>query len=182
METRSKLITSVFAILLLGLLGTLLPASAQNYPSSQVLILQTKANPTEPPIIEESDDDQTIFKVHPTGTVTGDLEGTFSQRITQVVPSDTELAINVLEPIATFFTIETKEGVIEGYYSGAFYFQEGTYPDANMQQRGQILSVTAAYADLYLAEVFFDSIVDFEEVDGSMIPLGDSGTLIIAPR
>ena len=81
-----------------------------------------------------------------------------------------------------FFTIETEEGAIEGYYSGAFYFQEGTYPDANMQQRGQILSVTAAYADLYLAEVFFDLIVDFEEVNGSMVPLGDSGTLIIAPR
>ena len=182
MKTRSKLIISVFAILMLGLLGTLLPVSAQNYPSSQVLILQTKANLTEPPIIEESANGQTIFKLHPTGAVTGTLEGTFSQRITQVVPSDTVPAINVLEPITTLFTIETEEGVIEGYYSGAFYFQEGTYPDANMQQRGQILSVTAAYADLYLAEVFFNSIVDFEEVNGSMVPLGDSGTLTIAPR
>jgi hypothetical protein len=182
MKASLKLIISVFTILLLGLLGTLLPAGAQDYPSSQVLILQTKAALTESPIIEATADGQTIFKLHPTGTVTGSLEGTFSQRITQIIPSDTVNAINVLEPITTFFTIETEEGMIEGYYSGAFYFQEGTFPDANMQQHGQILSVTAAYADLYLAEVFFDSIVDFEEVDGAMIPLGDSGTLIIAPR
>ena len=123
-----------------------------------------------------------VFKVNPVGTVTGDLEGTFSERITQVEPADEVPAINLLQEIATFFTIETEEGVIEGYYSGPFYFPEDTFPDPVSHQHGQVLSVTAAYADLYLADVFYDGMVDYEEVDGNLFALGDSGTLIITPR
>ena len=184
MNTRSKFITLVFAILLLGLLGTLLPTMAQDQVPHQVLTLQVSAVPNEPPTTEETADGGIVFKVNPVGTATGDLEGAFSQRITQVESAgflaNFESGLAWLEPITTFFTIETEEGVIEGYYSGAFYFPENAFPsDAVFQQHGQVLSVTAAYSDLYLADVYYDGIVDFND-EG--IPLGDSGTLIIAPR
>lgn len=184
MKTRSKLSTSVFAILLLGLLGTLLPASAQDAPRyPAILTLHISAAPAEPPIIEDTADGGVVFKVNPVGSVTGDLEGTYSQRITQVDPCPTcEPQANQLIPIAAFFVIETADGSIEGYYSGAFYASEESFPDQLLNVHGQILAVTGAYADLYLADVYYDGIVDFEEVDGSLVGLGDSGTLIIAPR
>jgi hypothetical protein len=178
MKGRSKLIV----IFLLGLSVTLWPASAQDQPNHEVLTLQISAAPTESPTFEDTADGRIVFKVNPVGPVTGDLEGTFSHRVTQVEPASNEIAIGLLESTTAFFTIETEEGMIEGYYTGAFYFHEDTFPDATVRQRGQVLSVTAAYAELYLADVYYDAMVDFEEVDGSLIPLGDSGTMVIAPR
>lgn len=174
------------AIVVLSLAMLIWPLSAQDDTAvlpERVLSLQFSAGPTEPPVIEEADD-TFIFKVNPIGIVSGSLEGAFIQRITQVHPNvlDPTNAVNRQLGVSTFFTIETDEGIIEGYYAGTFYFPEAVHPDAVVRQYGQVLSVTAAYADLYLAEVFYDGVVDFEEVDGAMIGLGDSGTLTIAPR
>ncbi len=188
MKNKSKMTGTMLAILLLALSFTLGPTSAQDEPPTlpvRVLTLQctTTFTLTQPPTLDFTADGQIlVFKVNPVGTVTGDLEGTFVQRITQVEPTDEVPAINLLQEIATFFTIETEEGVIEGYYSGPFYFSEETFPDPVSHQHGQILSVTSAYADLYLADVFYDGVVDYEEVDGKPFTVGDHGTLIIAPR
>lgn len=175
---------AMIVITLLGLASALWPASAQEeLRSPHALELQFTAAPTEPPLVEEAGDIG-VFKVNPVGTVSGDLEGTFTERITQVDPivlMPTNEANDLLD-ITTFFTIETDEGTIEGYFYGAFYFPEETYPDAILRQQGHVLSVTAAYADLYLADVVYEGIVDFEDVDGTVIALGDSGTLLIAPR
>lgn len=181
MKTTSR---SVRVILIIGFL-TLLSvywAAAQEESGRAVLVLQFSAAPSEPPTIEEAGSTG-VFKVNPSGTVTGDLEGTLSQRITQVDPMIV-LPTNVtaLVDVTTFFTIQTDEGTIEGYYYGAFYFPEATAPDATVKQQGKVLSVTAAYADLYLADVYYDGVVDFEEVDGTEVAVGDSGTIIIAPR
>lgn len=186
MKIRKHFSRMIVVILPLALLVGVWPGSAQDEAQilpERVLSLEFSAGPTEPPIIEEAPD-TFVFKVNPVGTVTSALEGTFAQRVTQVHPFVLEPtnAINQQFPITTFFTIETDEGAIEGYYAGAFYFPEAVHPDASVQQYGQVLSVTATYADLYLAEVFYEGIVDFEEVDGMMIGLGDSGMLTIAPR
>ena len=182
MKNRSRMTGTMLAVLLLALTCTLGPTSAQDEPPLKVMTLQFSAVLTEPPTLEDTGDGRVVFKVNPVGTVTGDLEGTFSQRVIQVEPVDALPAINLLQETAAFFTIETDEGVIEGYYSGPFYFPEDTFPDAVVRQHGQVLSVTAAYADLYLADVFYDGLVDLEEVEGNLVPLGDSGTLVIAPR
>jgi hypothetical protein len=184
MKNRPKSTVVITLIVLCSLLAWIMPGSAQEeLPSRHVLELQFTAAPTEPPTFEDAGD-VGIFKINPVGTVTGDLEGAFSQHITQVDPvvlEDTS-PVNLLIDITTFFTIETEEGVIEGYYTGAFYNPEAIQPDVVARQHGQVLSVTAAYADLYLADVYYEGTVDFEEVDGEAIALGDSGTIVIAPR
>ena len=181
MNIRLKLIGT---LIIVGLAAMLLPASAQEVPPVRhVLELQFSAAPTEPPTIESAGYTG-VFKVNPVGTVTGDIEGSFSERITQVDPivNLPTNSVNDLLDITTFFTIETDDGPIEGYFYGVFYFPEKSWPDAIVRQQGRILSVTAAYADLYLADVIYDGVVDFEDVDGTLIPQGDSGTMIIAPR
>ena len=183
MRIRLKF-TAIIIGLFCGLGIALLPAAAQDKEPHQVLSLQVSAVAVEPPTIEEIPGGGIVFKVNPVGTVAGDLEGTFSQRVIQVESgeflSDFEAGLAWLEPVAVFFTITTDEGVIEGYYTGAFYFPEETFPsDAAFKERGLVLSVTAAYSDLYLADIYYDGIVDFTD-EG--IPLGDSGTITIAPR
>ena len=162
MLTRSKF--TLFVVFMLFVVT--MSAAAQDARSfPHALTLHISAAPTEPPIIDDLGDDWTLFHVNPAGSVTGDLEGTYTQRITQETPCSTcDAAVNQLQPITAFFTIETDEGSIEGYYSGAFYSTEESFPDNYIRVHGQILSVTAAYADLYLADVYYDGIVDFEEV------------------
>ena len=75
------------------------------------------------------------------------------------------------------FTIETDLGTLEGYYAGSFYLSEAG-DGADIDAYGQILSVSGAYADLYLAEVFVTSQVQF--VDGRSV--GESGTMTISTR
>ncbi len=150
----------------------------------KVLTLRFSAAPAEPPTIEPAQD-AIVFKANPVGKVTGDLEGTFTERVTQI--ADPELnypiaPVNKVEPITTFFTIKTSTGTIEGYFWGTFYFPAQGYPDATVRQHGQVLSVTPAYANLYLADVYYDAVVDFEIKGDTQVPLGDSGTLVISPR
>ena len=182
MKTRNKLFASFGFVLLLALVTSLWPAIAQDvpyYPST--LTLHISSAPTEPPTVDVLTDGSNLFRINPVGSVTGDLEGSFAQRITQVDScSNCDPAVNQLIPITAFFTIETGEGSIEGYYSGAFYSTEESFPDQLVKAHGQILSVTAAYADLYLADVYYDGVVDFEEIDGSLVPLGDRGPMVIS--
>jgi len=150
----------------------------------KVLTLRFTAAPAEPPTIEPAGD-TVVFKVNAVGKVTGDLDGTLSERVTQIAGGGVNYPIapvNKVEPITTFFTIKTSTGTIEGYFWGTFYYPAQGYPDATVRQHGQVLSVTPAYANLYLAEVYYDGVVDFEIKGDTQIPLGDSGTLVIAPR
>ena len=184
MKIRSQMMGTMIVITLFGLAAALLPASAQDEPPRRHrLELKFSAAPTEPPSIEPAGD-TAVFRINPVGTVTGDLEGSFSQRITSVdsLAMSPPNPVNYLEDIATFFTIETDDGTIEGFYYGASSFPEATYPDSIVKQHGLVIAVTAAYANLYLADVYYDGVINFEEVNGIMAGIGDSGTLIIAPR
>ena len=178
MKTRSKLSGAIVAMLVLALFTALLPASAQDQATQKVWTLHIAAVGTEPPSIEKTADGRDVFKVNPIGTVTGDLEGTYTQRITQVDECTTCYAVNDMIPMTGYFTIETSEGKMEGYYTGVFHATKDTFPDYKMKVQGQILSVTPSYADLFLADVYYDGIVDFE----NGVPLGDSGEMNIVPR
>ena len=184
MRSVDKFLGITVAILLSGLLAASWVAAQDQpqTPSLHVLTLQVSAAPAGPPTIGKTPEGWDLFKVNPVGNVTGDLEGAFSQRITQIDPCSDCIEVNQFIPITAFFTIETDEGMLEGYYSGTFYSTEASFPDHLVRVHGQILSVTPAYADLYLADVYYDGIVDFETIDGATIPLGDSGTMIISPR
>ena len=79
--------------------------------------------------------------------------------------------------MSIIFTIETELGVIEGFYTGSFH-RPDDMDHADIDASGKILSVSGAYADLYLADVFVKSAVQF--VDGRSI--GESGTITIAAQ
>lgn len=180
MRRRYQFLAMVLALLLIPVVAIVSAQDGPLYPTQ--LALQIDASPTGPPLIESLTDGEVIFHIDVAGTAAGDLAGSFVQDITQVDPCPTCYAPDQLQPITAFFTIETDEGKIEGYYVGSFYATEGTFPDYIIQVHGQILSVSAVYADLYLADVYYNANVDFEEVEGETVPLGDSGTMIIAPR
>lgn len=82
-----------------------------------------------------------------------------------------------LHPVTVMFTIETEDGTLEGFYAGSLYLAEGS-DQASIHASGMLLSVSGAYADLYLAEVFVSSTVQF--VDGRSV--GESGTMTITAR
>ncbi|NDJ78705.1 MAG: hypothetical protein GYB65_20845 [Chloroflexi bacterium] len=125
-----------------------------------------------PPTIEPLSDGRVVFKINAEGPVTGALEGTMRSAITEVNPDPP-----VYQGIGITFTIETENGMLEGFYSGTIYHPTDA-PIATVSGHGQILSVSGAYADLFLADVLVSSEVQFE--DGRST--GESGTLTITPR
>jgi hypothetical protein len=135
------------------------------------LTLEFSTELTAEPSFDFLEDGRIVFNAKTAGALSSGLEGTLSQNVTQVVYTPEPPA----EPITTSFRIETADGWIEGYVSGYFYREPGQ--DASVQQHGQVLSVSAAYADWFLADVFFDSIVLINE----NTPLGDTGTMTLFP-
>lgn len=145
-----------------------------DFSSAPVVLEYTTAGSGPPAItIEPLTDGRMAFRVDGSGTVSGAFEGTITFRVSEVTPNPSP----PFHPIAVMFTIETEDGVIEGYYVGSFHLPEGA-DQSNVNASGQILSVSGAYADLYLADVFVTGTVQF--VDGRSV--GDSGTITIAAR
>jgi hypothetical protein len=184
MKGMDKFFRTMTFVLLFGMIVTHWSVSAQDaLPSRHILQLQFSAAPSGPPTVEPVGS-IAVFKIDPKGEVKGDLEGTFTEHITQLDTdiNATTIPVNSLQDITTFFSIKTNDGTIEGYFYGAFYFPEEANGDAVVQQHGHVLSVTGAYANLYMADVIYEGVVDFKEVNGASIGVGDSGTLLIAPR
>lgn len=118
-----------------------------------------------PPDIEVLPDGTLIFKVTVLETISGDLTGTLTERITQVYPLSEE---NGLLPITTTWTLETADGTISGYYSGLFqHMRDGTH---FITEQGEVLSVTGAYVNLYQARVSYRAtlLADHMTASGSM--------------
>jgi hypothetical protein len=103
-----------------------------------------------PPSVVVLADGTVIFKITVIQTVSGDLTGTLTESITQVYPISEE---NGLLPIATHWRLDTYDGSMEGYYSGKFmHLQDGSH---EITEHGEVLSVTGAYVDFYLAIVTY---------------------------
>ena len=141
--------------------------------SSEPLILEFSNSATGPPMIEPLSDGRMTFRITGAGPVTGSIQGTFTGRITEVTSNPSP----PYHPVTVLFTVETEQGVIEGFYAGSFHLPDGA-DHSDVNATGQILSVSGAYADLYLADVYVTSQVQF--VDGRSV--GESGTMTIAPR
>lgn len=141
--------------------------------SNQLLILEFNTTPTGHPDLEPVSQNRQVFKVNATGPVKGDLVGKLNASVTEVhaVPPPPH------HGIAITFNLETEQGTIEGYYSGSIHIVEGGQR-ALINGYGQILSVTGAYADLFLAEVFVSS--EVPRVDGRAT--GAKGRMTISPR
>lgn len=118
-----------------------------------------------PPSVVVLGDGTLIFKLTAFESVTGDLTGTLTEKITQVYPVTEE---NGLLPITTSWKLETANGTIEGYYSGLFqHMQSG---DHMITQQGEILSVTGAFVNLYQARVQYQAVLlaDHMTVSGTL--------------
>lgn len=167
----------VLSFTLIGLFGA---AQAQDAAPVEPLtlrgepvVLNFSSGAAGPPTVEMLSDGRMTFRIQAAGDVSGALEGSISAKVSEVtaVPSP------AFHPVTVIFTIETDLGQIEGYYAGSLYLAEGS-DSAIIDASGQILSVSGAYADLYLADVIVSSAVQF--VDGRSV--GESGTMTLAAR
>lgn len=140
---------------------------------SEPVDLEFSTGAAGPPTIEPLTDGRMVFRIMSAGEVSGTLQGSISAKVSEV----TSMPPPLFHAVSVMFTIETEDGVIEGYYAGSFH-RSAEGDQAIINASGLILSVSAAYADLYLAEVFVTSAVQF--VDDRSV--GESGTMRIAAR
>lgn len=141
--------------------------------ASEPVVLEFSSGAAGPPTIELLTDGRMTFRITGAGTVTGALAGNLTARVSEVTSNPPP----PFHEVTVMFTIETEQGVIEGYYAGSLHRPEGA-DQADISATGAILSVSGAYADLYLAEVIVNSAVQF--VDGRSV--GESGTITISAR
>lgn len=156
----------VLGVLAIGLAVWAAPGTAA---AGQPLRLELEELGGGPPVIEVVDG-KVVFKIKPVQSVSGDLEGTLTERITQVFPvGDDEGEL----PIATLWKLQTDEGTIEGAYSGIFsHLPDGSHL---IVQQGSVFSVTGAYAGLFQARVTYRAVLAADHFD-------ISGRLTIVPR
>ncbi len=141
--------------------------------ASEPVVVEFSTGAAGPPTIEVLTDGRMTFRIMAAGEVSGALQGSISAQVSEV----TAMPSPPLHPVTVLFTIETEQGVLEGYYAGSIYLPDGA-DQARISASGHILSVSGVYADLYLAEVIVNSAVQF--VDGRSV--GESGTLTISAR
>lgn len=175
--TRVLLHIFSIGITILGLVSGVAAQDAQPVEplplAGEPVMLEFSVGAAGPPTIEPLTNGRMTFRIEAAGEVTGALSGSVSAKISEVtpVPSPPYHSVTII------FTIETDDGVLEGYYAGSFHQPEGA-DQANISAVGKILSVSGAYADLYLADVYVTSTVQF--VDGRSV--GESGSMLIAAR
>jgi len=171
-----------FRILLIGItiLGMSSAVLAQDIDTIEPLdlsagpvALEFSLSAAGPPTIELLTDGRMTFRIMAVGQVSGSLEGNLMAKVSEV----TAMPSPPLHPVTVMFTIETELGTLEGYYAGSLHLADGS-EQAVVNASGLILSVSGAYADLYLADVYVSSTVQF--VDGRSV--GESGILTIAAR
>lgn len=168
-STKTLVRSLVWIFLSAGLLG--LPAtSVGGAQGNRPINLQFVGAGGGPPSVVVLGDGTLIFKITVFESITGDLTGTLTERVTQVYPVSEE---NGLLPITTSWTLQTAEGTIEGYYSGEFHHMH----DGNhvITQHGEVLSVSGAYASLYQAKVSYQAVLLADHMT-------ISGTMTIHPR
>jgi hypothetical protein len=141
--------------------------------SASPVVLEYTLGAAGPPTIEPLTDSRMTFRIQAAGEVSGDVEGSLSAAVSEV----TAMPSPALHPVTVSFTIETEHGMLSGFYAGSLYLPDGA-DAASIDAAGLILSVSGAYADLYLAEVYVDSSVQF--VDGRSV--GESGAMTIVAR
>lgn len=141
--------------------------------SDQPVVLEFNTGAAGPPTIEPLTDGRMAFRIMAAGEIRGAFEGSISASVSEV----TAMPSPPLHPVTVMFTIETEQGMIQGYYVGSLHLPDGA-DKADIHASGQIVSVSGAYADLYLADVYVSSQVQF--VEGRSV--GESGTMTITVR
>lgn len=125
------------------------------------------------PHIEPLSGHRNIFRAHARGDVSGAVVGIITESVTEVhaVPPP------ALQGIAINFSVESSDGSFSGFYTGSIQRtdDEGSFW---INGHGQVLSVTGAFAEFFLADV----IVHSEVHRSKGMSVGESGELVISPR
>ncbi len=176
---RHSRVLSLF-VGLAAMLGVIGPVAAQDFPMVDALdlknapvVLEFSTGPAGPPTIEIVTDGRMTFRIDTVGPVSGAFEGTITGTVSEMTANPSP----AYHQVTIMFTVETELGSFDGYYAGSFHRPEGA-DHAQIAAVGKILSVSGAYADLYMADVYVDSAVSY--VDGRST--GEAGTMLIAPR
>lgn len=135
---------------------------------NKLLVLHYSSAVTEPPHFEEVGQ-QILYKAVADGKATGDLEAAITVRVTQVVPNPEPDE----EPFTILVTLITDKGTIEGLVTGTLYQKKGS--PFQLKGNGKVYSVTAAYTDLFLADISLDSVLTLQNGQAT----GDTGVLTI---
>lgn len=168
--TSAKTLFRSFFLVFLSVVVLGLPSVGNSAQDNRPVNLQFVGAGGGPPNVDVLGDGTVIFKVTVFETITGDLTGTLTEKVTQVYPISEE---NGLLPITTRWKLETSQGTIEGYYSGLFHhMQDGTHA---ITQHGEVLSVTGTYVGLYQAKVSYQAVLSANHMTAS-------GTMTIHPR
>lgn len=141
--------------------------------SQQLLTLSFMTTPTSTAGTEQFEGKtRQVLKITAEGSVSGDMAGHITTSIVEVhsIPAPAH------QGIAITFTITTEAGSIDGFYAGSIHVA-ADQDKLTIHGYGKILSVTAAYADLFLAEVFVSS--EVPRIEG--LPQGENGRMTLSP-
>ncbi len=141
--------------------------------TSAPVVLEFSTGPAGPPMIEIVTDGRMTFRIDVAGPVSGSFAGTLRGTVSEMTANPSP----AYHQVTVMFTVETELGSFDGYYAGSFHRPDGA-DQAQIAAAGKILSVSGAYADLYMADVYVNSAVSY--VDGRST--GEAGTMLIAPR
>ncbi len=145
-------------------------------------VLQYDLVATEPPVYQNVTNGRQLVNLQARGSVSGYIEGEMVVRLTQIImpkPAGMDYSQALPMQVGAIFKIRSGEEMIEGYYSGSIstILDAAGHGTGRVQATGQIISVTADFADLFLNYVFVTDVVKMVEGIGT----GSKGTMQIKP-
>lgn len=151
--------------------------------ANNLFTLNLQAAPSDAPISESLSDGRQICKIAGRGHVSGKVRGTITQDTTHFRKD--YRAEGQSAWLSVLFEIAADAGIIKGYYAGFSTDRhngtEGEGTEDTLRMRGQVLSVTSAYIDLFMADIFYEGTLYYPKALEERATL-EMGVLTIIPR
>jgi hypothetical protein len=124
------------------------------------------------------EDGRQLCSIAGMGHVSGDFSGAVTQEITHFKTGSVSLSPVVYMTVV--YEVTTDAGSLKGYYAGFSTDRQDGKVD-HLRMHGQVLSVTVAYIDLFMADIFYDGAIFYPGATTERAIL-EQGTLTILPR
>ncbi len=136
----------------------------------------------DPPQFVKVQDGRFLVKATASGGVTGDIEGSITVNLTQIImpkPENMGYVQALPMQIGAIFTISSGDEQLKGTYTGLLspMLDDSGNGEAHLQATGQIISVTRGLIDLFQNYVFVADVIRMVEGLGT----GASGTMQLKP-
>jgi transcriptional regulator with XRE-family HTH domain len=142
--------------------------------SDRPLIARWHGAPVDSPRHERLDDARELCTIFAAGRITGDITGTIHQEVTHLIKMRDHQPC-LMANMAVLFNIVTESGRMKGYCTGYTTRRDET-SNTCADLHGKVCAVTDTYADLFLAEVHYES-----EIIMASYGIKSYGTLTIVP-